>query len=234
MFSYSMIAIISGSMMYESDILQGFEETSVDTAYGWVFLMVNREKNAVFLQRHGKKRNIPPHKINHIANIAALKELGVKKIFSISSTGSLKKDIPPGSIVIPDDYIDFFSKSTIYDDKIVHVTPEISEELRQELTEAASEAGIKVISHGIHLQTTGPRLETKAEVQILKRFGDVVGMTFGSEATIANEFGIPIANIASVDNYANGIQGTINEKDIEAARRKNFKNIEMMLRVLLR
>jgi len=101
-----MKAIIAGSMIYESEMFYGFEEISIDTAEGWVSVLINKKKEVIFLQRHGKKKNIPPHKINHKANILALKSIGVTKIYSFSSTGSLNLELGPGSVVVPRDYID--------------------------------------------------------------------------------------------------------------------------------
>ena len=116
------------------------------------------------------------------------------------------------------------------------MTPQISEKLRQDLIHAASGAGIEVYDAGVYIQTRGPRLETKSEISMLKQFADIVGMTFGSECTIANEIGIPIANISSVDNYANGlVEGSdgISEEQIDRARRENFKNVEKILKELI-
>ena len=231
-----MKAIIAGSMIYESEMFYGFEEISIDTAEGWVSVLINKKKEVIFLQRHGKKKNIPPHKINHKANILALKSIGVTKIYSFSSTGSLNLELGPGSVVVPRDYIDLWSCTNLYDDRILHVTPQISEKLRQDLIHAASGAGIEVYDAGVYIQTRGPRLETKSEISMLKQFADIVGMTFGSECTIANEIGIPIANISSVDNYANGlVEGSdgISEEQIDRARRENFKNVEKILKELI-
>ncbi len=223
-------------MIYESEMFYGFEEMSVDTPEGWVSVLINKKKEVVFLQRHGKKKNIPPHKINHKANILALKNLGVTKIYSFSSTGSLNLELGPGSMVVPRDYIDLWSCTNLYDDRVLHITPEISEKLRKELIESASKAGIEVYDAGVYLQTRGPRLETRAEINMLKNFGDLVGMTFGSECTIANELGIPIANLSSVDNYANGlVDGSegLSEEQIDRARRENFANVEKIMSELI-
>lgn len=231
-----MKAIIAGSMIYESEMFYGFEEQSVDTPEGWVNVLINKRKEVIFLQRHGKKKNIPPHKINHKANILALKNLGVTKIYSFSSTGSLNLELGPGSMVVPKDYIDLWSNSTIHDEKVIHITPKISETLRKDLIDAATRAKIEVYDAGVYIQTRGPRLETKAEINMLKQFADIVGMTFGSECTIANEIEIPIANISSVDNYANGLveeSESISEEQIDRARRDNFKNIEKIMKELI-
>lgn len=204
---------------------------TIKTKYGntEVFL----EGNCAFLQRHGKNKNIPPHKINYKANLLALKKLKVNEIITINSVGSLKKEIPPQSILIPNDFICIWQIPTFFDKEIKHILPEINEGLRNRVIKCAEELGIKVIEKGIYVQTIGPRFETKSEISLLKNFADVVGMTFASECTLANELGIKIAGICTVDNYANGI---IEEKlDIENIRenaRKNSEKVEKILKKL--
>ena len=159
----------------------------------------------VFLPRHGKDHRVPPHKLNHRANLWALKDLGATRILATSSTGSLKKTIRPGTFVVPDDFIGFWDIPTYYDDKVVHATPSLDDGLRTVLVAAAKDAKATVRAEGVYVQTTGPRLETRAEVAHFKTLGDVVGMTMASEATLASELGIPYAALCTVDNFAHGI-----------------------------
>ena len=158
-----------------------------------------------FLPRHGKDHRIPPHKLNHRANLWALKEVGATYVIGTSSTGSLKKAIRPGSFVVPDDFVGFWDIPTYYDDRVVHSTPSLDASLRAALSEAAKDAKAVVRDRGVYVQTTGPRLETRAEIAFFKSIGDVVGMTMASEATLASELGIPYASLCTVDNFAHGI-----------------------------
>ncbi|MEW6679416.1 MAG: MTAP family purine nucleoside phosphorylase [bacterium] len=188
-----MKAIIAGFSPFEL----GFEKGD-----GSIFI----KESLVFLPRHGKDKTIPPHIINHQANMLTLKSLGVSQIISINSVGSLKEKITPDDFLVPDDYIGLWDTKTFYDDKIVHITPGLDENTRLLIMEIASSCGIKPIDGGVYVQTRGPRLETKAEIRFLKTIADVVGMTMASEATIAKELDIPYASLCMVDNYCNGIK----------------------------
>ena len=158
-----------------------------------------------FLPRHGKDHRIPPHKLNHRANLWALKEIGATHILGTSSTGSLKKAIHPGHFVVPHDFVGFWNIPTFYDDRVVHSTPSLDAGLREALIAAAREARATVKDRGVYVETTGPRLETRAEIAFFQTIGDVVGMTMASEATLASELGLPYASLCTVDNFAHGI-----------------------------
>lgn len=196
------IAIIGGTALFGAEIFKGAREKEIETPYGSAFLKIKND--FILLPRHGKG-NIPPHKINHQANLFALKELDVKQIIGINSTGSLKVEIPPGSILIPDDYINFGPVNSFYDYKIVHIIPSLDDDLRRVIISFASNLKIEIIDRGVYVQTQGPRLETRAEIRMLRNFGDVVGMTMASEATAAKELGLAYASVCSVDNYCHGL-----------------------------
>jgi len=100
---YSKIGIIGGGNLYNMEILKEAKAERILTPYGEVHYYL--PGNCPLIIRHGIQRNIPPHRINHKANIFAMKKLEVKYIFSFNSAGSLKKDIKPGDFLIPDDYI---------------------------------------------------------------------------------------------------------------------------------
>lgn len=192
------------------------------------------KKGAVFLQRHGKGSCVPPHKINHRENILSLKKSGCEAIIGVNSVGSLKKEIAPGSIVIPDDYINLKNIQTYYDLEVKHITPGLDENLRQEIIDAAGKINAAVVENGVYIQTIGPRLETKAEINMLKNYGDVVGMTMANEATLARELGLKYASICSVDNYAHGIsKEEVTFENICAAQKKNREKIVKILNELL-
>ncbi|HIE30996.1 MAG TPA: 5'-methylthioadenosine phosphorylase [Methanosarcinales archaeon] len=191
-----MLGIITGTSLIGKRF-DGTEKT-VRTKYGdaWLF----EGDRALFLPRHGMNADIPPHKINHLANIAAMQKSGVNGVVGVYSTGSLKIGIPPGTLVVPRDYIDFGGCITFYDDEIRHVMPELDQGLRGRLVRASHGR-----DEGVYIQTRGPRFETKAEVSVLSQYADLVGMTMASEATLCSEIDIPFAAICTVDNYANGV-----------------------------
>jgi 5'-methylthioadenosine phosphorylase len=165
-------------------------------------------KEVVFLRRHGTE-GIPPHCINHRANIYALKKLTVTEVIGVNSVGSLSEQVPPGHIVIPHDYCSPWAIMTFYEHHVVHITPALDAALREKLLQAAARANVAHQTEGVYIQTIGPRLETKAEIALLKNFGLVVGMTMAHEATLCQEVGLAYASICSVDNYCHGIIDTL-------------------------
>ena len=223
-----MIGIIGGTGFYEAKFLGETEEREVETVYGTAYTLVGEK--FLFIPRHGRDRNIPPHRINHRANIMALKECGVRGVIGVSSTGSLKKEIPPRSLVVPDDYINLWNTPTFFDSEIVHITPGLDEGLRNKIISTAKRLGMDVIGKGTYIQTSGPRLETKAEVSLLRNYADIVGMTMASEATLAKELGLGYANISSVDNYAHGV--TEEKLDFREVALEASRNIEGLNRLL--
>ena len=121
-----MIGIIGGSGVYEiTEKADNCEKKIVKTDYGEVEVSILDifSKNVAFIPRHASGHSIPPHKINFRANIDALKNVGVTKIIATNSVGSMNLEMPPGSFVIPDDFLDFSQdrKKTFYEDKVVHI-----------------------------------------------------------------------------------------------------------------
>ncbi|MDQ7824626.1 MAG: MTAP family purine nucleoside phosphorylase [Candidatus Eremiobacteraeota bacterium] len=199
----SPLALIGGTVFLEHILFSGVSPVMHESSQGKTELIVT--ENAVFNPRHGTRMNIPPHRINHQATMVALKERGVTSILGVCSVGSLKKTLPPGSIVIPDDYINLWDTQTFFNDSLTHITPHLCEKMRRHIMDAAQDAGIPFIPWGVYVQAKGPRLETRAEVRYLSQFADVVGMTMAGEATAAQELGLSYGCICSVDNYAHGL-----------------------------
>lgn len=225
--------IISGTLfMQGKGIFADLREETVETRFGPA--QVFRSEKVVFIPRHGKDphRHILPHLVNHRANLQALKELGADEILGVNSTGSLKLRLKPGKLVIPDDYIMPTAGPTVIQEKPVHITPVLNAEVRQKCLKAARECAIEVIDGGIYWQTTGPRLETRAEIAMISQFADLVGMTMASEAIIAQELELSYASLCSIDNYAHGIEDKelTMEKILWHARR----NTETILQILTR
>src|SRR3989475_8481562 len=153
------------------------------------------EVTVVFLPRHGKDHRIPPHKLNHRANLWAMKELGATHILATSSTGSLKKTINPGTFVVPDDFIGYWDIPTYYDDRVVHATPVLDEAVRAAFVAAAKDAKATVHNGGTYVPTTGPRLGTRAEGAPIMESGALLRITRASEATLPSELGNPYASL---------------------------------------
>ena len=195
--------IIAGTAFRRIGLSEKANPVEVPTRLGKVTVL--ESDDIVFLPRHGVEDSIPPHRINHQANLSAFKKLRIPRIIGVNSAGSLKPEISPKTLVIPHDYINLWGVQTLFDGEIRHITPGLNEDLRQLILRVAKEHKIQVIGEGIYIQTRGPRLETRAEIRLLRHFGDIVGMTMANEATLAEELSIPYASICSVDNYCHGI-----------------------------
>jgi len=225
------LGIISGTVFLQGKgIFSDLQEEEVETQFGWA--LVYRSAEIVFIPRHGKDphRHILPHLVNHQANLQAMKDLGVREVVGVNSTGSLKRRLKPGMLVIPDDYLMPTAGPSIVREKPVHITPVLDAEARRRWLDTARDCAVAVIDGGIYWQTAGPRLETRAEIAMMSQFADLVGMTMASEAIISQELEIPYASLCSVDNYAHGLEdnGVTMEKILRRARR----NTETILRIL--
>lgn len=204
-----MLGILGGTSLLFSR-LPDLEARRIDTPYGPADVLCG---DFTLLLRH--QRGLPPHRINFRANLAALAILGADRIVAIGSAGSLKREIPPGSLAIPGDFLTWGESPSVRDHAISHALPSLDPSLSADLAK---------IVPGAHrgctyAQTKGPRIETVAEVKALARIADLVGMTLASEASLACELGIPFAALCTVDNYAHGLGGEAPtwEKILEAS-----------------
>lgn len=224
--AHPVVAVIGGSGLRTPALVEEPVARPMDTPYGKPseapVLGRHGETSLVFLSRHGADHRIPPHRVNHRANVWALHELGATAVLATASTGSLKKNIHPGSFVVPDDFVAFWTIPTFHDDEVVHATPGLDPHLREALLTGGKSAGLSVRTRGVYVQTSGPRLETPAEIRHFATLGDVVGMTVASEATLANEIGLPYAAVCSVDNFCNGIvERPLTFEEIRATQARN-------------
>jgi 5'-methylthioadenosine phosphorylase len=200
------LGIIAGSVIAK----EAFNEKNhINTKWGRSSsgtMTMNLGRNeCIFLARHGNPPNIPPHRINHRANVKVLEGLNADAVISICSTGALRPDIKVPGFAIPSDYIDLFSNQTYHDNDIYHATPGLDEDIQKRLTDACRSLDIDPLIDCTYVQTRGPRLETRAEVSLISRWGDVVGMNMGPEAALCSELEIRSGALLTVDNYANGI-----------------------------
>ncbi len=224
------LGVLSGSIMMEHSVLAKRQTRAVSTAFGEALAVVTDSVALILRHGHDPAEYILPHRINHRANLQALKDLGVTEVVGINSTGSLKRELPPGTIVIPDDFITLTATPSIYASRAVHITPVLSENIRWKLAQAAKRAGISAVEKGVYWQVTGPRLETRAEIRMMANFADLVGMTMANEAVIAQELDLPYASICSVDNFGHGLVDTpLTLEEIIAGTRQNA---DLMIRIL--
>jgi 5'-methylthioadenosine phosphorylase len=211
-----MLAVIGGSGLSQLANLDVSHREVLRTPYGEPSGAVTFGqicgRPVAFLARHGYGHTIPPHEVNYRANIWALANRGALGIVAVAAVGSIRPDLKPGDIVIPDQIIDYTwgRKSTFHEGPectLTHIdfTEPYDRLLRQQVLSAAQAAGISVSPSAVYAVTQGPRLETAAEVNRLERDGaDIIGMTGMPEAALAREMGVPYAAIGVVANHAAG------------------------------
>lgn len=207
-----MIGIIGGTGVYEI-VHHGRIKSrkTIRTPYGEspeISLFRLHDREVAFIPRHSPGHDSPPHMVNYRANIWALKELGVRQIIATNAVGSLDRNIKPGDLVVPHDFIDFtYSRpSTFYDERTVHVdmTEPYCSDIRSALTASSA-----AIDGGVYVCTEGPRFETPAEIKMFQVLGGtLVGMTGIPEAVLARELEMCYASICLVSNYAASISPT--------------------------
>jgi 5'-methylthioadenosine phosphorylase len=160
----------------------------------------------VFLPRHGRGHRLPPSAINFRANIYGLKSLGVEWVIAVSAVGSMREEIQPGHLVIPDQFIDRTRSrvSTFFEALTVHVTfaDPVCAVVANALHQAAADTGATVHFGGTYLCMEGPQFSTRAESRLYRQWGiDVIGMTNMPEAKLAREAELCYATLALATDY---------------------------------
>ena len=205
------LGVIGGSGLYAMKDLKVVDKVSVETPFGEpsdaIVVGELEGTRMAFLPRHGVGHRIPPSEINYRANIFAMKKLEVERIISVSAVGSMKEEIIPGHIVVPDQFIDrtFARKTTFFGNGIVgHVSlaDPICDELHETVLESSQQAGANVHPGGTYICIEGPQFSTRAESFLYRSWGvDVIGMTNVTEAKLAREAGICYVTIALATDY---------------------------------
>ena len=205
------IGVIGGSGLYGMDGLSDVERVRVETPWGdpssELVAGTFADARMVFLPRHGEGHALSPSEINFRANVYAMKTLGVERIVSVSAVGSMKEEIEPGHVVIPDQFIDstkgraasFFEGGAVAHVSMADpVCPVLSDILR----EAACGCGAVVHSGGTYVCIEGPQFSTRAESGLYRQWGvDVIGMTAMPEAKLAREAEICYCTLALSTDY---------------------------------
>lgn len=205
------IGVIGGSGLYEIDGLEKIEYKDIETPWGvpsdsFVVGILNNTR-MVFLPRHGRGHKIMPSNINYRANIYGMKALGVDSIISVSAVGSMKEEIAPGDVVLPDQFIDFTKKreSSFFGEGVVaHVSmaDPVCPYLSQTLFEVLSDMNTKVHRGGTYICIEGPQFSSKSESNLFRSWGvDVIGMTNMPEAKLAREAEICYSTLALSTDY---------------------------------
>src|SRR5215475_4590127 len=207
----SVVGVIGGSGLYQMEGLKKIREVEIKTPFGRPSEKFIKgtlgETELAFLPRHGKGHRWLPTEINFRANIFAMKKLGVDRIISVSTVGSLREQIAPGDIVIPDQFIDRTTQrpSTFFGGGLVaHVSlaDPFCQDLTEKLVASAISEGGKVHSRGTYLCMEGPQFSTRAESHLYRSWGaDIIGMTNFQEAKLAREAEICFGTLALATDY---------------------------------
>lgn len=205
------LGVIGGSGLYQFDALEDAEWIAVDTPWGKPSddLLIGRIAGVrcVFLPRHGRGHRLGPSQLNYRANIDAMKRAGVTDLLSVSAVGSLAEDIPPGTLVMVDQFIDrtFAREKSFFGNGVVaHVSmaDPVCPRLNALVALAARHAGASVHGNGTYLAMEGPQFSTRAESLLYRQWGaQVIGMTAMPEAKLAREAELPYALAAMVTDY---------------------------------
>ncbi len=209
--STPVIGVLGGSGVYDIDGLANQRWVKVESPFGApsdeLLLGDLDGQPMVFLPRHGRGHRIPPGEINFRANIDALKRCGVTDLISVSAVGSLREELPPGTFVIVDQFIDRTfarTKSFFGTGMVAHVSmaQPVCRRLGDHLETAATAAGIPTVRGGTYLVMEGPQFSTLAESELYRLWQcDVIGMTNMPEAKLAREAEICYATVAMVTDF---------------------------------
>lgn len=200
------VAFVSGTSIVNSSLFASWETRTIETPFGPV--SYKHRGDHALINRHGYGFPLPPHSINYRANMRALADLGFKDVVSLNSVGSLKKDLPPGTFVSCNDYVCIQQgPATYFDKELKGGAPGIANNLIPLLLEKLSPE-FTIHPGKVYVQMRGPRFETKAEIRIVKDWGDVIGMTAAHEADLCTELGLNYNSLALIDNYGNGLFDT--------------------------
>lgn len=205
------IGVIGGSGLYGLDAIENVEHLIVDTPWGRPSsAIVSGALNGVrvlFLARHGEGHRLAPDAINYRANIDALKRAGATDLISVSACGSFREELPPGTFVVVDQYVDRTTnraKSFFGEGFVAHVSmaEPVCPALRAALIASCAALSIPHAAKGTYLCIDGPQFSTRAESNIYRSWGcDVIGMTNMPEARLAREAELPYGAVAMVTDY---------------------------------
>lgn len=223
------IALIGGTSLLEANMFRDALPKKVETPFGTVTLQ--EKAGVLFLQRHGLDTYTPPHRINHRANIFALKKAGATGVLALGSVGSLRQEAPPGTVLVPDDFFAPHLGVTFFADGRGHRLPGFDPVWRQTVLRAWATTDLPPpIDGGVYWQTQGPRFETPAEIRFFQPHVHVVGMTIASECVLAGELDLPFAALCMIDNFASGLEAQ--PLTFERFKRQVRANKEKMINIV--
>jgi 5'-methylthioadenosine phosphorylase len=234
---------ITGTGLYTLPGATDVHPKEMPTPFGNVYveLASMEDQQVVFIPRHGKQHKISPREINFRGNLWAMRELGVGRILATSVSGSLVAAWGPGTLVVVDQFLNFTDgrAETFYpmDGKLTHVdvTDPYCRTLHQHLTASAEKLRIPLESGATYVCMNGPRFETRAEVEMVRRLGGhLLGQTNYPECVLARELAICYATVGIVSNFAAGMQLTVTATEVVENIRKCGDTVGALFAALLR
>jgi len=209
------VGVFGGSGFYS--FLDDVEEVTIDTPYGATSAPLTigevGGRRVAFLPRHGRKHELPPHRIPYRANVWAMRELGVRTIVGPCAAGSLQAHVHPGELVVVDQLVDrtWGRPDTFFDGPEVHhvsFADPYDAAMRSSLVAGARRLELAVHDGGTMVVVQGPRFSTRAESRWFTSMGwEVINMTGHPEAVLAAELAIPYAAVALITDYDVGLEG---------------------------
>jgi len=192
----------------------------------------------LFLARHGPGHTIPPHRVNYRANIDALRSLGADAIVTVNSVGSLREELPPGTFVLPDQFVDLTKQrpTTFYDGgKVYHVSlaDPFCPDLLRAATDAGHQLGFPFAEKKTYVCVEGPRFSTRAESRFFRSFADIIGMTLVPEVTLARERATCYACLAMVTDFDVWAERPVETQEILATMAQNAERMQKVLAELI-
>jgi len=241
----AVIGIIGGTGLYEMEGITDFREERVTTPFGHpsdAYLLGRLDGHSVaFLARHGRGHRLLPSELNFRANIYGFKTLGVQWIISASAVGSMREEVHPLDVVVPDQFYDRTKArtSTFFGDGLVaHVSfaDPVCPDLSHLLTQAGQQAGARMHEGGTYVCIEGPQFSTRAESRIYRSWGvDVIGMTNLQEAKLSREAEICYATMALVTDYDvwHETEGDVSVEKVIAVLHKNVTTAKAIIKRLV-
>jgi 5'-methylthioadenosine phosphorylase len=183
--------------------------------------------DALLIPRHGDPYT-QPHRIDHAANMQRLVDAGCDRVLALSSVGGLRRELGVGTFLCPDDFIALHVGKSAFGDRRSHRVAGFDSGWRREVLELwARRAETELLDGGVYWESIGPRFETPAEIQMIARHADVIGMTIASECVIAGELGLRYAAVCIVDNLANGVgERELSIEEFDAGRARNRERLD--------
>lgn len=234
------IGVIGGSGFYE--FLTGAQRVSVDTPFGEpsddLVLGELHGRRVAFIARHGQGHRFPPHRVNYRANLWALRSVGVRQVLAPCAVGSLRRELGPGTVVVPDQVVDrtWGREHTVYGDvgRVVHVgfADPYCPRGRDVITSTVRSAGLPLAASGTLVVINGPRFSSRAESRWHQSAGwSVVGMTGMPEASIARELALCFTTVALVTDHDAGIEGEagVTHREVLEVFAQNIERLKSLL-----